>query len=50
MDSGLGLRRAKVKVIANVMQIVKIDQKEETFTAIFTLHFYWVDPLPHNFE
>lgn len=34
----------QVHVRANVMDIVSIDSVKETFTAIFTLHFCYIDP------
>lgn len=37
-------RAVKVKVRVNVMDVLEIDQVHETFTVMFTLHFYYVVP------
>ena len=40
----------RVKVRANVVDLVSVDSSTETFTAIFTLHFFWIDPALANYE
>ena len=42
-------RAVKVKIRVNVQEILKVDQVQETFTAIFVLNFYYVDPALRNF-
>eukprot|EP00930_Biecheleria_cincta_P070793 TRINITY_DN583_c0_g1_i4.p1 TRINITY_DN583_c0_g1~~TRINITY_DN583_c0_g1_i4.p1 ORF type:complete len:565 (-),score=73.53 TRINITY_DN583_c0_g1_i4:259-1878(-) len=40
----------KVNVRVNVMELVKIDQIQETFKAVFVLNFYYVDPRLRDFQ
>eukprot|EP00931_Biecheleriopsis_adriatica_P116970 TRINITY_DN92543_c0_g1_i1.p1 TRINITY_DN92543_c0_g1~~TRINITY_DN92543_c0_g1_i1.p1 ORF type:complete len:615 (-),score=94.88 TRINITY_DN92543_c0_g1_i1:50-1840(-) len=43
-------RAVKVYVKANILEIARIDQTQEAFTAVFTLHMYWVDPALRDFR
>lgn len=43
-------RAVKVHVKVNVLEISRIDQTHETFTAVFTLRLYWIDPALRNFR
>lgn len=40
----------KVNMKVNVLEVREIDQVRETFTIVFTVHFYHVDPLLKDFR
>ena len=39
----------KVKVKVDIEEVLQVNQVEETFTAVFSVQMFWIDPLLANF-